>query len=64
MSEKSEFSLFRIVNVVILNSEPRFIHICGRKSDVAALRALFDIYLLSLLLADAFLTLSISPETT
>lgn len=43
MSEKSEFSLFRIVNVVILNSEPRFIHICGPKSDVAALRALFDI---------------------
>lgn len=64
MSKKSEFGLFRMVNIVVLNSEPRFIHICGRKSDVAALRALFDIYLLSLLVADPFLTLSMSPETT
>lgn len=45
-----------MVNVVILNSEPWFIPICGRKPDVAVLRALFHMYLLPLLVADAFLT--------
>lgn len=61
---ESELRLFWMVNVVILNSEPWFIPICGRKPDVAVLRALFHMYLLPLLVADAFLTWSIWPEPT
>lgn len=64
MSKKSDFILFRMVNVVILNSEPRFLHLPGRKPEVVALCALFDIYLLSFPVADAFLTLSMSSGTT
>lgn len=60
---ESEFRLFWIVNVVILNAEPWFIPICGRKPDVAVLRALFDMYLLPLLVADTFLTWSTWPDT-